>query len=155
MEFIKKYKFIFIFVGIIALFALSIALTPKDEKFVNDQVTVTEWFAKAKQDKLTVLTLGQTTCGHCINFRPVAEKFAKTYDIEWYWIDVDSGAAIQLTDDEKALIQAQFEDFAGTPYTAIMKNGKLMDVINGEAEYDEVVKTIKKVYGSELPERNK
>ena len=121
-------------------------------KLIDDK-HVTDWFEAASSDKLTVITLGQTTCSHCIAFKPTAEKFVNRYAVDWYWIDVDQGASIQLTEQDIEILNEQFSDFTGTPYTAIYKNGSIIDKINGEAEYADVVEKIKNANGGELTER--
>lgn len=152
MDFIKKYKVVLIVLVVIALFIVSLVLTPKTASLIDDK-SVTEWFAKAQQDEITILTLAQTTCGHCISFKPTAEKFVNKYDIDWYWIDVDSGAKVQLSNEDIDILQNQFPDFTGTPYTVIVKGGAILDKINGEASYDRVLETVTKANGGELKER--
>ena len=152
MDFIKKNKFIFIVIGIVLLFIISILITPNKVGLIEDK-HVTEWLEAASKDTITVITLGQTTCSHCIAFKPTAEKFVNKYDVDWYWVDVDGGASIQLTEQDIQILNEQFTDFTGTPYTAIYKSGTMIDKINGEAEYADVVEKIKNANGGELKER--
>ena len=153
MDFIKKNKILVIVCAVIVLFAVSLAIKPKNIGLIDD-LSVTEWFAKAAEDKLTVLTLGQTTCSHCIAFKPTAQKIVSQYDIDWYWIDVDEGAKVQLSNSDIQILQEQFPDFEGTPYTAIVRGGQILDKINGEADYDSVIEILENANGGELQTRN-
>ena len=152
MKFIKENKALIVVICIVLLFILSIIITPNRVSLIEDK-HVTEWLEAASKDKITVLTLGQTTCSHCIAFKPTAEKFVNKYDVDWYWINVDQGAALELTEEDAQILNEQFPDFSGTPYTVIYKSGKQVDKINGRAEYADVVEIIKDANGGELKER--
>lgn len=150
MEFLKKNKIILIVAALIVLFVVSIALTPKDESYLKDDVTVTEWLKGASEDKYTVVTLAQTTCSHCISFKPTAKKFAEKYDIDYYWIEVD----LITAEEDYNTIMELFEDFSGTPYTAVLKNGEVAGKVTGGAvEYSSLVSQIEKI-GVELTTRD-
>lgn len=149
MEFLKKNKVILIVAALIVLFVVSIALTPKEVSFLKDEATVSEWLKDAKEDKYTIVTLAQTTCGHCTNFKPTAKKLAEKYDVDYYWIEVD---LIQDEADYNAISEL-FEDFTGTPYTAVLKKGKVAGKVTGGAvDFSNLVSQLEKI-GVELNER--
>lgn len=133
MEFIKKNKVIFIVAALIILFVVSIVLTPKATEYLKDNVSVAEWKAASEKDEYTIVTLAQTTCSHCVAFKPYVQKFVEKYDVNWYWIEVNL-----LEEKDYNIIGETFEDFTGTPYTAIMKKGKILNTINGEVEYKKI-----------------
>lgn len=130
MEFVKKYKALIIVVALIGLFIASLLLTPKAVSYLIEDATVTEWLADAKGEDYTIITLAQTTCGYCINFHPVANKFASKYDVKYYWIEIDL-----LGEEDYKELTKQFKDFKGTPYTAILKDGKIKGEFGGEVQF--------------------
>jgi len=149
MEFLKKNKVILIVAALIVLFVVSIALTPKDVSYLKDEVTVAEWLKEAEKDEYTIVTLAQTTCSHCINFKPTARKFTEKYDINYYWIEVD----LITSQEEYDAITELFEDFTGTPYTAVLKKGEVAGKVTGGAvELSSLVSQVQEI-GVELNER--
>lgn len=149
MEFIKKNKVVFIVATLIILFVVSIALTPTPTEYVIEDASLSEWIAATNEDKYTIVTLAQTTCGACTAFKPSVQKFAETYDVEWYWFEVNL-----MEQSEFDKLGEMFPDFQGTPYTAVMKNGKVTGKINGAADYSSIAPAIKQA-GIELVERPK
>lgn len=149
MEFIKKNKVLFIVAAVILLFVVSIILTPKEENYLIEDTTITKWLEKIKEDKPTIVTLAQTTCGHCKTFKPRAQNFAKNYDIDYYWFETD----LITEQSEYDAISTLFDDFTGTPYTAVLKNGKVIGKVQGGAiEYSSLESQVKS-FGIELKER--
>lgn len=147
MKFIKENKALVIIVALIILFIASLMLTPKSVNYIIDDATVSEWLAAAKGEDYTILTLAQTTCSHCQNFLPVAKKFAEKYDIDFYWFDVD-----QLGQDDYETLTEQFENFQGTPYTVVLKDGKIKGEISGEVDLSTLVEDVETA-GVTLTER--
>jgi thiol-disulfide isomerase/thioredoxin len=134
MKFIKEYKALVIILALIVLFIASLLLTPKSVSYLIQDATVTEWLADAKGDDYTIVTLAQTTCSHCLNFLPTAKKFSEKYDINFYWFDVDT-----LSQEDYTTLTEQFTNFEGTPYTVVLKSGKIKGEISGEVELSALV----------------
>lgn len=150
MEFIKKNKVIIIIAALIIIFAVSIALTPKEETYLIENATADEFVSAIKEDKPVIVTLAQTTCGHCTNFKPTAKEFAKKYDIDFYWIEVDL-----LGEEDYYKVTGYFDDFSGTPYTAVLQKGKIVGKVQGGAvSYSSLLEQIES-FKVKLKEREK
>ena len=88
-KFIEKNKVLILIVSLIALFvALSVLIKDKNDMEEADKL-VTEWYTTTKEGGTVVTVLAQTTCSHCINFKPVMEKAQKEYGFKLYWFELD------------------------------------------------------------------
>lgn len=123
-DFLKKYSEAYSYVG----------------KTYYKVVTAAE-FVKAYKNKSTdVFVIGQTTCGHCTNYKPTINKMARENDVVINYIDYNT-----LTSDEQKEIgelDKRFDSF-GTPLTLIVKKGKILDEISGNTDYDTLYKKLK------------
>ena len=127
--------------------------TEDDTNYLIEDKSISEWYEVAKGDKVVILTLGQTTCGHFKNFKPVVEKIVNKYDIDWYWVDVDQASSIPLTQEDVDILNDLFPDFEGTPYTAFVKSGEVIDKMNGAAQYNDTLSVVRGAFGGALSKR--
>jgi len=119
--------------------------------FIVDKLMNESYLNKISYDKIIekvdnkesfILLVSQTTCTHCMSYKPKLEKVAKEYEIDIYYIDVDL-----LKEDEYNMLEDKlnFED-AGTPVTLFIKNGEESSAatrINGDASSEKIVKKLK------------
>ncbi len=91
-------------------------------------------FIKLYEDVQTsVVVIGQTTCSHCINFKPTVNKIAFDKKIDIYWMEYDK---LNGNDRRKlAELNENFESIS-TPYTIFIKNNEIVDELIGETSYD-------------------
>lgn len=138
MKLIQKHKALIIIITLVALFIASLLLTPKNVSFLIQDATTTQWLADAKSEKYTIVTLSQTTCGACKSFNPTAKQFAERYDINFYWFDVD-----KMSQEEYKVLGEQFPKFESTPYTVVLKDGKIKKEISGAVDFANLEKQVK------------
>lgn len=86
------------------------------------------------KDEINVVYLGRATCGYCVQFLPTLQEAQETYDYKTLYIDTDKLSE----NDLKAILETMNLDFDtfGTPTTAIVKNGKVLDTQIGYSDYD-------------------
>jgi len=152
-NFFKKNMAIFIIAGLLIIFIVVYALVGDKfqavEKTVdftycdtsaNKSSEVCTFYEESKEDKAIATVFGQTTCSHCLNYKPIILKIEKKYDIDIRWYDIDT-----WSDAENEALNSMYDNFSvdGTPYTVITKNGKIVDTIDGEADESTVVDTLK------------
>ena len=102
-------------------------------------------------EDLSVVVIGQTTCSHCIAFKPALNSVAGEYDITINYLD--------LTDLSEEENDKFFENLKGlgyndpdyledgsfgTPTTFIIENGKIINYLSGEMTTSQLVKQLKK-----------
>lgn len=117
--------------------------------FIADRVLSKSYFKKLKYDEVIekienkddfVLLISQTTCTHCISYKPKLEEVANEYKINIYYIDVD------LLDNEEREKFSSYINYSSTPVTVFLKNGEESTVanrINGDASKDKIEKKLK------------
>lgn len=140
-EFILKYKVFLIVAVLLVLFVvLSVLLGENKTENVEMKDDLTEWLSDTKKDESVVSVIAQTTCGHCIAFKPVMQKTANKYGFNIYWFE----ANLMSKEDYTSLTSTyELTGYSGTPYTFIIKNGKFVDYISGETDEENLVKFLK------------
>lgn len=111
------------------------------QEFVGEEEQITLSYLDLDSLKKTVdsneksvIVFGQTTCGHCINFKPVLMNIVDDKDINIYYINCNT------VEDTDALYEylENFEPFQGkwgTPLTIIFEDGEIVDTFSGETDY--------------------
>ncbi len=134
-KFLSKYGVV---VGIVLALGLFIVLSViiKEEPIKEMSSNMEEWLTDTASDEYVVTVIAQTTCSHCINFKPVMQKANNEYEFKLYWLEAD-----ELTNNDYNALTGTYdlEDYSGTPYTFITKNGEVLDHLSGERDYDTLV----------------
>lgn len=104
------------------------------QKKENDKVlmqkSVSEIVEMIEKDQTFVFYIGQTTCASCKEFRPIAEQFVKSNDVELVYLEMD-------TEDE-----TEFDEFKEKYTPKLLYTPTAFVVIDGEiTEYRVVSKT--------------
>ena len=74
---------------------------------------------KKIEDKETfILLVSQTTCSHCMEYKPILKKVLKEKKLTAYYIEFD------LLDDEEKKEFVKYVNFSSTPTTVFLKNGE-------------------------------
>lgn len=108
----------------------------KGEKYLEE---VNKAF-ESKEAKL--LYLGRPTCGYCSLLKPVLDRYAKEYKFDYSYINTDEiGESKQQEIFNKLSIDAA--NF-GTPYIAVVKDGKKVDEQEGYKTEDVFFEFLKK-----------
>lgn len=124
---------------------LLVGLIIADRIMGKDYLTEIEYdeiIEKIENEESFVLLISQTTCTHCISYKPKLEEVAKEYKIDIYYIDVD------LLSEENYDKLDSYVNFSnsGTPITLFLKNGEETTVanrINGDASKEKIEKKLK------------
>ena len=117
---------------------------------VADKIMSKSYFNEIKYEELVkkienkesfVVLISQTTCTHCISYKPKLESVANEYKIEVYYIDVD------LLSEEQEKILKTYISYSSTPSTVFIKNGEETSAatrINGDVQMrDTIIKKFK------------
>ena len=118
-----KYKVAIIVVVLIVLFVLLSLLIEDNSKNIEMKSNLQEWLVDTKKDEYVVTVLAQTTCSHCIAFKPVMQKVLNENDFNVYWFEVNN---FQQQDYQTLIGTYDLTEYEGTPYTFITKNGELV-----------------------------
>lgn len=101
----------------------------------NDLLELTE----NKED--FILIVSQSTCSHCMTYKPKVKKIAKEYGIIIYYMDYD-------LEKEKETFIKEFNFNNGTPTTLFFKNGKETSKLNrleGDLSNGKIIEKFKKM----------
>ncbi len=124
-------------------FAKKYNLVKADAKLVLNHIDYNGYKKVVKSDDAGILVLGQTTCGHCAKVKPILSKISKEKNIVVNYLDLTK---LSQEEREKLSKYLPFLDEIdwGTPLTLIVKNGEVLDYVNGALDYDGYVKLFKK-----------
>jgi len=143
----NKKNNIIIIISVILLIAVIIFLlinkqNHKEYKVEEiDYKTLTE---KIENKETFVLVFSQTTCSHCVSYKPILKQVAKKYKLDnIYYLDYD------IEDEKKQeKIKTEFNFDGGTPTTIFFKNGKEVSVLKrlvGEVPESKLVNNLKEL----------
>lgn len=107
-----------------------------------EEIKYEELIEKLDNKEDMVLLISQTTCTHCISYKPKLKKVANEYKINVYYIDVDLLEKEEYNDLNSRLSFAT----SGTPLTLFLKDGEESTVatrIKGDASEEKIVKKLK------------
>ena len=105
-----------------------------------NEIKYEELIDKIENKEDIVLLISQTTCTHCIAYKPKLEDVANEYKVYIYYIDVDL-----LTDEENIKLKS-YVNFSTTPTTIFLKDGEettAANRINGDASKDKIERKLK------------
>lgn len=131
-------------------------ILPEDAVYSAEQyitsINYDEYSELISKDGTNVIVVGQTTCSHCIAFKPAINSVAKDYNITMNYLNLtklsqeesnsffDSLKTIEYNDEE-FLEKGSF----GTPLTLVVENGKVKGYISGERTISQLVRELKKL----------
>lgn len=135
-------KKIFIFSAIILLIILVILVfsNANASKYGLFELKCDEVIEKINNKESFVLVISQTTCTHCISYKPVLESVAKKYKIKTYYVDVN------LFSEEEDNEFKKYVSYSDTPSTLFIKDGEETTRANrivGEANEEKIVSKLK------------
>lgn len=135
----EETKRLFIFVGVIFVAIVIVIISAvtaniKAQKYVEK---VDEAFAKKEN---TLVYLGREGCSYCKLLEPVLKDFSDTYKFSYTYIDTDKAKSKLSTILKKFNL---VEDEFGTPYLAVVKDGKIIKEQKGYAEENEIFTFLK------------
>ncbi len=104
------------------------------------EIKYNEVMDKIEKKESFVVLLSQTTCTHCMDFKPKLEKVANKYKVSIYYLETDL-----LTEEEHNELKTHFS-FSGTPTTVFITDGEektAANRINGDVSEEKIVSKLK------------
>lgn len=95
---------------------------------------------KIEKKESFVILFSQTTCTHCMDFKPKLERVANKYKLNIYYLETD------LLDKETSKELKTKFSFSGTPTTVFVINGEEKTAatrINGDVSEEKIVSKLK------------
>lgn len=123
-----------ILVALIIVIISTVTANVKAQKYVEK---VDEAFAKKEN---TLVYLGKEGCSYCSLLDPILEDFQAAYKFDYTYIDTGKAKSKLNTILKKFNL---VEDEFGTPYLAVVKDGKIIKEQNGYAEENEIFTFLK------------
>lgn len=78
-----------------------------------------------------VVVIGQTTCGACIQYKPVLEELVTNYDFEMAYVELDK----DKNDDVQQLVNDHLLEASATPSTYVFVDGERVAMVVGYMDY--------------------
>ena len=145
-KFWKENKgFIIVVLSLVLIIVLSLFIegnTNKNEASSTGSYSsdILEWLEANKGDEPVVTVIAQTTCSHCMNFKPVIQKVQGEYGFKLYWFEADE----MSSEDYKTLTGTyDLQSYVGTPHTFIVKGDKLIAEKSGETTESNLISFLK------------
>ena len=112
-----------------------------------------EQYTKLIKSKATnIIVVGQTSCSHCIAFKPAINSVAGDYNITINYLNLTEMSQDESTKFFKSLEDIEYNDpdflkdgSFGTPLTLIVENGKVISYFSGQRTISQLVRELKKV----------
>ena len=137
-------------------FLIDTEILPEDAEYSGEKyitfIDYDEYEDLLDDSGIHAIVIGQTTCSHCIAFKPTINSVAGDYDVTINYLNLT-----EMSDDESSAffdglktIGYDDPDFLedgsfGTPTTLIIENGKVIDYISGQRTISQLVKEFKKL----------
>ena len=137
-------------------FLIDAEILPEDAEYSGEKYITNvdyEEYEELIEDRgINVVVIGQTTCSHCIAFKPTINTVAKDYDVTINYLNLT-----EMSKDESDSFFAGLKDIGyddpdflekgsfGTPTTLIIENGTVTDYISGQRTISQLVREFKKL----------
>ena len=130
-------------VAVVLVIGLTIYAFIKDAKTEEhiEEITYSEFKDKVDGSKKSVILVGRNDCSHCVSFKPVITKVAEEYDFTVYYINTNN-----ITNQEDFDALWNFLGAEGTPTTAVVSEGKLLAMHEGEMTRSDLIAFLKANY---------
>ncbi len=145
-KFWKENKgFFIVVISLVLIIVLSLFIegnSTNDESSSNTSYSddIAQWLEAGKEDESIVTVIAQTTCSHCINYKPVITEVQEEYNFKLYWFEADE----MTSSDYTTLIDTyDLQDYGGTPHTFIVRSGELVAEQSGEVSEDTLISFLK------------
>lgn len=124
-----------IFMVVALIVGIGISENKKNQKVMD------EFDTAFNSSETSAIYIMRTGCSWCQLFEPNMEEMQENYNANVYKIDTDN-ISDSVYDYILGKLGQNPDDF-GTPYTAIVKNGKVVDEISGYVDVDKLFDTFK------------
>ena len=136
---VKKKVIILVSICVVILIGALVADKIVSKNYFSE-IKYNEVIKMIENDESFVLVISQTTCSHCMSYKPKVETVANNHKINIYYIDVDL-----LSEKDYADFNS-YIPFDGTPATVFIKKGEETSAvtrINGDASIEKIEKKLK------------
>ena len=123
----------------------------KQEQYIT-KIDYEQYYNLISNDGTHVIVVGQTTCPHCISFKPAINSVAKDYNITMNYLNLQKLTQEESSDFFESLKTIEYKDeeflnngSVGTPLTLIVENGKVKSYVSGERTTSQLVRELKKI----------
>ena len=109
----------------------------EDQELLLNYIDYEEYEKLLKSDEKNVIVVGQSTCSYCVQAKITLNEIVEENDITINYLNIS-----YLTEEEGEKFESSldyFEDSWGTPIMMIVKDGKIVDIIEQYVEKDEYV----------------
>lgn len=103
----------------------------------NNRKVIEDFEKKFNASETTMILLGKESCGYCKAFQPNLDFMKEYYGFEYEYIDVSKLSSSQFN-SILDILNIDTSNF-GTPYTAIIGGGKVVDSLSGAVEESELL----------------
>jgi len=87
-------------------------------------------------DELALIVIAQESCPFCSMYKPIVDAVAEELNVKYLYIDIDQ---LRLPQAEVENIMGMLGADGGVPFSAVVKNGKVVKNWSGFAEGDNLV----------------
>lgn len=136
----KKNLTIICAIVLVVILGILLFVNGKSSKYGLFELKYDDVMKKFNNKDDFVLVISQTTCAHCISYKPVLRSVSKKYKIKTYYIDVD------LLSDKETEELKKYVSYSDTPSTLFIKDGTESTRANrivGEATEEKIVSKLK------------
>lgn len=112
----------------------------KDKKSYFKEIKYDKVIEKIDNKESFVLVLSQTTCSHCMSYKPTVQAVSKKYKLTIYYLETDL-----LSDKAKEEFK-EYITYSGTPTTVFIINGEETTVanrLNGSVSEERIIEKLK------------
>lgn len=136
----KKNLIIICAIVLVVILGILLFVNSKSSKYGLFELKYNDVIEKFNNKEDFVLVISQTTCEHCISYKPVLRSVSKKNKIKTYYIDVD------LLNDKETEELKKYVSYSDTPSTLFIKDGTESTRANrivGEATEEKIVSKLK------------
>ena len=140
MKKIKRRVFIIVLICLIILIGAVIADRILSKSYLKE-IKYEEVVEKIEKKESFVLLLSQTTCTHCMDFKPKLKSVADKYKVTIYYLETNL-----LSEDEENELKHKYFSFEGTPTTVFVINGEEKTAatrIDGDVSTEKIISKLK------------
>ena len=135
----KKRVLIIVIICLIVLIGAVIADIILGKSYLNE-IKYDKVMDKIEAKDSFVLLISQTTCSHCMDYKPKIARVAKKYRVHVYYIEVDL-----LKEEQTKELKTHF-NYSGTPATIFVIDGEEKTAANritGDASEEKIISKLK------------
>ena len=118
------------------------AAVKDEEKKEFISINVDQYLEYYNGSEKKLVLLARPTCHYCQIAEPIIQKVSKEYNIDIYYLNTDDFSE----DDQQVFVNSdeRFSSGFGTPFLMILKDGGIVDSVDGLTDYAHYVYLLRK-----------